>query len=167
MPLRDKNTIDTVVIHCADTPNGYGWWRAADIDQWHAARGFKRTHARPGDALKHIGYHYVIEISGAVIVGRTHEEIGAHCEGFNHRSIGVCLIGRTEFTRDQWNELRAIVQHLQGSLAIAEIVGHRDTITDPEKAKDCPGFDVRAWLNGGMAPLAGHVFPTENIKWKK
>ncbi|WP_234086777.1 N-acetylmuramoyl-L-alanine amidase [Azonexus sp. R2A61] len=46
------------------------------------------------------------------------------------------------------------------------IVGHRDLSPDQNKngvvepfewLKTCPGFDVSAWLKGGMAPLADHL----------
>ena len=39
--VRRLDEIRTLVIHCADTPNGKAF-TAADIDRWHAERDFKR-----------------------------------------------------------------------------------------------------------------------------
>lgn len=37
--------IDTLIIHCAATPNGR-WTSVLDIDYWHKQAGFKRASAR-------------------------------------------------------------------------------------------------------------------------
>ena len=47
-----------IVIHCSDTPNGRPN-TAADIHQWHLARGWSG-----------VGYHYGICVDGKVGVGR-------------------------------------------------------------------------------------------------
>jgi len=40
-----------------------------------------------------IGYHFVIYRDGSIHVGRNKDLVGAHCEGHNAISIGVCYIG--------------------------------------------------------------------------
>lgn len=163
--LRRLSVVDTIIIHCADTPNGDDRFRAEDINEWHKKRGFARAlemaklHA---PALANIGYHRVIHLSGQVIIGRTLQEIGAHTENHNGTSVGICMIGRDAFSEDQWHALRELVHMLSSKLAIAEIVGHRER----NAGKTCPGFDVGEWINGGMAPLDGHIVPEESIKWK-
>src|SRR5574341_241084 len=146
--------IDTLIVHCADTPNGKPF-TARDIDGWHRERGFERTAAaraaqRPD--LSSIGYHFVIRVDGTLEEGRGMEEVGAHAEGHNQRSIGVCLIGRDRFTRAQWDQLGALVEILQGLYPGLQVIGHREVNTT---GKTCPGFDVQAWRGPERRTLAG------------
>ena len=149
-------TIDTIIIHCAATPNGKPFF-IEDIDRWHIERGFKRSEKarllhRP--ELLSVGYHHVIDLEGRVASGRHHDEIGAHASGHNAHSIGICLIGTDKFTPKQWESL-AILQNAMWSMyPSAKTVGHRDL---PNVAKTCPGFSVADWLKGNLKPLAGHI----------
>ena len=72
---------DTIIIHCSATRAGQNI-TAADIDCWHRARGFWS-----------IGYHYVIRLDGTIEPGRDVTLDGAHCMGWNQRSIGICYVG--------------------------------------------------------------------------
>jgi len=149
--------ICSLVVHCAATPNGRPH-TASDIDRWHGERGFARL-PEAADAhrpdLRHIGYHYVIRLDGVVEEGRSIDEIGAHVAGYNHHSIGLCLIGTDRFTLAQWDSLRQSVLGLRQRFAGIGIIGHRQI--NPHKT--CPGFDVRTWLMTAMTPLAKHVLP--------
>jgi N-acetylmuramoyl-L-alanine amidase len=166
MSSRPLDQINKIIIHCAATPNGQ-WFTAFDIDKWHKARGFKRD---PRQAQfsphKHIGYHFVIGIKGGVEIGRNLYEIGAHCQGRNQRSIGVCLIGTDKFTAKQWDSLKALVLSLHKSYPELRVLGHRDASPDKngdgkidrsEWTKTCPGFDVYTWLQNEMRPLSDHL----------
>ena len=73
--------IKSIILHCSATPEGKDF-TVADITRWHKERGFRT-----------IGYHYVVYRDGTVHKGRPVEQIGAHCEGHNKDSIGVCYIG--------------------------------------------------------------------------
>lgn len=151
--------VNLIIIHCAATPNGKPF-DVEDIDRWHAERGFKRDPALVGHNMPHlksIGYHYVIYVPGAVSIGRGLEEPGAHAQGHNANSVGVCLIGTDKFTPAQWASLKANVRATQARYPGARVIGHREV--NPNKT--CPGFDVQAWLAGGMEPLAGHVLDDE------
>lgn len=162
--LRKLSAIDTVIIHCADTANGDARRTIADIDEWHKERKFTRepdiqkVHA---PKWLHVGYHRVIHIDGKEELGRSLLEIGAHAEGHNSRSIGICLIGRDQFTLKQWETLRHSIRVMQLSLVLPRVIGHRNV--NPNKT--CPGFDVAAWLRADMEPLSGHIFPEEKIRW--
>lgn len=150
----DKSRITHLILHCAATPNGKPF-TAEDIDRWHAERGFRRDPALIGHhepKLKHIGYHYVIYLNGAVRCGRSENEVGAHCRGMNSQSLGVCLIGTDQFTPAQWETLRKHVEAIRQRFPKIVVAGHREFA-----AKDCPGFEVQDWLEGAMAPLPGHV----------
>lgn len=78
--------IDKIIVHCADTPDGKDF-TIKDIDRWHKERGWQCC-----------GYHHVIRLDGTIENGRPLAQIGAHCKGYNENSIGICLIGRREFT---------------------------------------------------------------------
>lgn len=69
--------IKEIIIHCSATKEGRDY-TVADIDRWHRNRGFFC-----------IGYHFVIYRDGSIHVGRSVEEVGAHCKGHNTVSIGV------------------------------------------------------------------------------
>lgn len=168
--------INLIVIHCSASANTDALFRGSPgtpglvtpvqvIDGWHAKRGFRRTHAlarHVNPQLPHIGYHYVLYRNGAVATGRHLDEVGAHVQGFNQKSIGICLVGTDRFTKAQWEALAGLVASLQKQFPEARVLGHRDLspdqdangIVEPfEWLKTCPGFDVAAWLKGGMAPL--------------
>lgn len=125
--------INLVVIHCSDSDI-----KAHDnpetINEWHIARGFSS-----------IGYSYFIDKGGNVHTGRPEEEIGAHCRGFNTRSIGICLSGRHEFTDVQFQSLEVLVKDICKRYAIekSDIVGHCEL----DAKKTCPNFDVHALVS--------------------
>jgi len=157
--------IDLIVIHCSATPNGQ-WRTAADIDRMHGERKppFMRNPRLIGfnqPTLKHIGYHFVVYTTGAVATGRGLAEIGAHVQGHNANSVGICMIGTDHYTREQWQAVAELVAGLRKQFPDARICGHRDLSPDTnhngkieqwEWLKTCPGFDVAAWLRGGMQP---------------
>lgn len=167
-------SINLIVIHCSATQNGKVFGVEA-INGWHRQRGFRRAPAfmaRQNPSLDAIGYHFVVYTNGAVATGRHLEEVGAHVQGFNQKSIGVCVVGglqegktHAQFTAAQWDSLRGLIVGLQKQYPDARIVGHRDLSPDKdgdgkieraEWLKDCPGFAVQGWLDGGMKPLPGH-----------
>ena len=127
--------INKIIVHCSDSPQGRGD-TAKDIDLWHKQRGFKRTYE---GKTYHIGYHFVLLEDGFIEAGRPLEISGAHCKGHNADSIGICLIGKNEFTDKQFNSLRDLIKGLmiQYKLKIDNVYGHRDFSN-----KTCPNFDV-------------------------
>lgn len=170
--------IHTIVIHCSASPNGKPITSAAYptaaqvIDVWHSKRGFNRTpeaRHRFQPMLKHIGYHYVIDLDGTVESGRHQNERGAHAAGHNVNSLGVCLVGTDKFTLAQWHSLNELARALHMQHPRAGFTGHRNLspdkngdghITPNEWTKICPGFDVTDWwLMKGMQPMSGHIFP--------
>jgi N-acetyl-anhydromuramyl-L-alanine amidase AmpD len=117
-------------------------------------------------SLPSIGYHYVILANGVVATGRHVDEIGAHVQGFNRASIGICMVGTDAFSTEQWRALRRLVDALRMTYPAARVVGHRDLSPDrdgdgkverSEWTKTCPGFDVASWLVGAMVPLSGNI----------
>ena len=117
------------IIHCSDTPNGRDD-SAADIHGWHTDKGWDG-----------IGYHYVITEDGTVEAGRPEYWNGAHVNGYNHKSIGVCLIGEGIYTLKQFHSLENLICKLKAKYPDAEIKGHNSM----DSSKDCPLYDVEDW----------------------
>ncbi len=138
--------VEEVVVHCSATrPNWMAGSELADqfaeIRRWHIQdRGWRD-----------IGYHWVIGRDGKVMAGRPETEIGAHVEGRNRGTIGICLIGGHGSTeRDRFSQnftpaqdltLRQMLQAIGMRTQIRRISGHNEYA-----AKACPGFQVAAWL---------------------
>lgn len=150
--------IDSIIIHCSATKAGQDF-TAADIDRWHRERGFNG-----------IGYHYVIRLDGKLEKGRDVSLTGAHCKGWNERSIGICYIGGLDEngrpadtrTNAQKRVLYQMIMDLQREYNILQVLGHRDTspdlngdgVIEPyEYVKACPCFDVREFLRNGRELL--------------
>jgi len=124
-----------IVVHCSDSPQGRGD-DAKTIHAWHLQRGWDG-----------IGYHYVITEDGTRQAGRPEYWVGSHVAKHNTLSVGICLIGREEFTPEQYSELVHLLRELKGRYPTAKIVGHYQL--DP--AKTCPNFDVPHFIiNHGL-----------------
>lgn len=138
---KDRTRTDFLVVHCSASPPKT-FVDASVIDRWHRQRGFKC-----------IGYHKVILRDGTVQDGRPLDQIGAHVEGWNSVSLGICLVGgvsdkdgvtpENNFTEAQFASLEVLLKELQEKYPKAKIQGHRDF---PKVAKACPSFSVADWL---------------------
>lgn len=76
-----RKQTDYIVIHCAATTPKMNI-DIKTIEKWHKDRGFLS-----------VGYHYVIKRDGTRQPGRPINEVGAHVVGYNHKSVGVCMVG--------------------------------------------------------------------------
>lgn len=140
MKLRELRAEDVkyIVVHCSATPPKQDIG-AAEIDRMHRQRGWLK-----------IGYHFVIRRNGEIENGRPLHEPGAHVEGYNEESVGVCLVGGVDktlvpvdnFTEEQMVTLASLVEGLLDVFPGARVVGHRDF---PGVKKACPCFDVQNW----------------------
>lgn len=120
--------INEIILHCSDSKSG----NAEIIDGWHRKRGFKK-----------IGYHYIVLRDGTVEEGRELQEIGAHVKGRNRNSIGICIIGRLLFTKEeamtpaQRTSLMNLLYRLKELYPTAIISGHYE---HARGQKTCPNF---------------------------
>jgi N-acetylmuramoyl-L-alanine amidase len=157
--------IQNIIIHCSDS----GWGCAREIRKWHTT---------PPRNWRDIGYHFVIQnghplsgfylpaLDGQIECGRYLDENsfledlekGAHTLGYNGNSIGICLVGKHQFTIEQNHTLRNLLNNLVEIYDIKpeNVLGHNETSSGKEQGKTCPNFDVaewRAWLiDGNDAP---------------
>lgn len=126
--------IDKIIVHCADTPEGRDV-RAEEIRRWHKAKGWDD-----------IGYHYVIDLDGTIEAGRDIEIAGAHTQGQNATSIGICYVGgcdekmqpKDTRTDAQKESLKLLIKFLKSKYKDAKVFGHRDFAK-----KACPCFDAK------------------------
>ena len=75
--------------------------------------------------------------------GRPEYWVGAHVYGKNSQSLGICLIGKDNFTKHQFASLKKLLINWKKIYINTKIVGHRDII---KTKKTCPNFDVNYWL---------------------
>ena len=136
-----RNKTDYVIIHCAATrPSMDIGFR--EIDKWHRAKSWLSC-----------GYHFIIRRNGTIETGRKLMDPGAHAKGYNHRSIGICMVGgvteddisipENNFTDVQWTSLETLYNQLNLMPEIdgASWIGHNEV-----SPKDCPSFNVQEWV---------------------
>ena len=131
---KSRRRINEIIVHCTATPEGRDY-TVADIRAMHKAQGWVD-----------IGYHYLIYRDGSIHEGRNVDLVGAHCQGHNAQSIGVCYVGgvardgktpKDTRTPAQKDALVHLLMQLVCLYPDARIHGHRDFA-----AKACPSFDA-------------------------
>lgn len=147
--------IKRIVVHCTATREGQSV-SAATIRQWHLKQGWSD-----------IGYHYVILLDGRVEKGRADNLVGSHVKGWNTGSLAIVYVGgldkdgkaKDTRTMAQKKAMKDLIAKLAADHKVTRIVGHRDLSPDKdgdgvvekhEWLKDCPCFDVPAWVKQGM-----------------
>ncbi len=138
----ERDRTDHILIHCSlDTPDST--IGSKEIDRRH------RAEQKFG-----IGYHFVIRRDGTIDRGRNLDDAGMHARGYNHRSVGVCLVGGRDesgepfpaFTDAQLEALRSLLGELIELYPGVRVRGHSDV---EDRNEDCPGFVVSKWLETG------------------
>jgi len=106
------------------------------------------VYAKKSQLGYYIQYHYFIESSGIIKMGRKENEIGWHCGNWeaNKSSISICLAGNFDQelpTEEQKKSLTKLLKELKLKYPKAEIKGHRDFV-----ATHCPGLKIADdWAN--------------------
>ncbi|MFI1563317.1 peptidoglycan recognition protein [Streptomyces sp. NPDC020490] len=90
-PPRYADEVIAVVVHHTDSPNGYA---CADAPRVIRRIYDEQTGVRGWDD---IGYNFLVDRCGTIYEGRAggvdRPVVGAHTQGFNHRTAGVAAIG--------------------------------------------------------------------------
>ena len=131
---KSKRIITEIIIHCTATEYCMPVTQK-DLFKWHVVeRGFKD-----------IGYHFVIDQSGCIIICRPLGVPGAHCKDHNRHSIGICYVGglKDGFPTDtrsicQKETMHKLIKDLCNSFPITKITGHNEYSN-----KSCPCFDAK------------------------
>ena len=117
--MHEIKTVNTLVVHCSDTPDSQNI-SAKDIHNMHIGFGW----------------------DGIIENGRPEYWIGAHVKGKNHDTLGVCLIGRRNFSKEQFNSLKIVLKEWKKKYPNAQILGHYQSTNT---TKTCPNFNVKNW----------------------
>ncbi len=135
--------VDWVVVHTAGAYDFKS--RRVVYQSSETIRQYHKQH----NGWHDIGYHWVIEQDGRLMLGRTEETIGAHVGGWNERSIGICVTGHGDFEPFLPAQLAALVRLCariceERTLPGGRVIGHREAPDHgaPPTAKTCPGLLV-------------------------
>jgi N-acetylmuramoyl-L-alanine amidase len=124
--------IKLITVHCSATFNGEHY-DVRQIDAYHKARGWESC-----------GYHYVIQPTGEIQVGRAKDKVGAHVQGNNIYdggiNIGICLIGTDKFTLTQFTILRNLVIAIFREHGFMNLKAHYQL---DKHGKTCPNIEIR------------------------
>lgn len=133
-------------IHDANLPHNGNWWHRSgtseiilhhaeasqasveDINQWHLERGWAG-----------IGYNYYVRKDGTIWRGRPEWAVGAHAQGHNKHSVGICVEGAymTEtMPKAQFDALVGLVREEMAKYPGAKVLRHKDV-----NSTDCPGVN--------------------------
>ena len=140
--------ITLIIIHCSATPQGV----SLSFEDCRHDHIFHRN-------FRDIGYHFYLTRDGEIHRGRPLDKIGAHCQGHNRHSIGICYEGGLDArgnpkdtrTPEQRSALHLLVYQLLQQFRNARVCGHRDlspdldgdgTVEPWEWVKQCPCFEV-------------------------
>ena len=132
---KSKRRIDEIVVHCTATKPNQDL-NVDDVRKMHKKQGWSD-----------IGYHYLIRLDGRIETGRDVDLIGAHVNGHNAHTIGVCYVGGLDAngkpydtrTENQKASLLSLLIDLKKLYPKAVIKGHRDY---PKVSKACPCFNA-------------------------
>ena len=129
-----RKRTDYIILHHAAASN----CSADDIHRIHKSNGWCG-----------IGYHFYVRKDGSVYSGRPINTVGAHTEGYNSNSIGICFEG---------NFQKEMMQDVQKSVG-NELIYYLKNLYPKAKVKKHSDF------NSTVCP--GKNFPTGEIKGKK
>ncbi len=72
-----------------------------------------------------LGFHFVVDANGKLLIGRHQSKVGAHHPDFNANSIGVCVIGDRFFMdEEQETALILLMDKLRADYPEAEKVNY-------------------------------------------
>lgn len=139
-----KRKVTMVIVHHTYKPD-LAMWKAnpkTDLEKgayfWKVIDRFHRSKGWNG-----IGYHGLITPDGLIWLGRDINEVGAHTQGKNGTSIGLCLLGNFDIeypTSEQWATLKwALAATIYAyKLTVNDIHFHREFAN-----KSCPGYHIQ------------------------
>lgn len=146
-----KQELKYLVLHCTATPEGRDV-SAADIRHWHLS-----PVSKGGRGWKQVGYTDLIHLNGSVerLVDNNEDawvdawEITNGAKGYNSVSRHVVYAGgcsadgkpKDTRTPEQKAAMERYVKEFHAKHPKVKIIGHNQVA-----AKDCPSFDVPAWL---------------------
>lgn len=140
-----KREINKVILHCSASPFG----DRKLLWKWHVQE----------NGWSDIGYHFVIGNTrpdnypenkgifnlahdGKILRCRPVEKQGAHCQGENEDSIGICLIGNKLFSARQFYSLIVLMDEIKYVYPKIKLFGHYETKSGSDQGKTCPNLNM-------------------------
>ena len=121
--LVNRESTEKIIIHHSASDNDDVW----SIHNYHVN----------GNKWNGIGYHFVIHRNGDVYEGRPINTIGAHAQGENSDSIGICVCGdlhRNNMTHEQESSLKELLVYIKSKYVELQLMRHSDV-----NNTKCPG----------------------------
>ena len=146
--IKPQRIIRKIFIHCSASDNP-SHDHVDVIKRWHMSPDPKD----PSKPWSDIGYHYYIQKTGDVQLGRPLERIPTGQKGFNAGTIAICVGGleKSKFTQAQFQSLYAMCLQINNALTSVTFHGHCEV-----SKKACPVFDYKKILGlnnrGEMGP---------------
>lgn len=119
-----RNRTDEIILHHAEAKSA----SVEEVNRWHLERGWTG-----------IGYHFYIRKDGRIYRGRPECAVGAHAQGHNSRSVGICCEGSymsETMPKAQFDALVGLVREEMAKYPGAKVLRHRDV-----NSTDCPGVN--------------------------
>jgi len=152
------------MIHHSATPDGSTFsWKA--IEKYHTSWRYNGNIITPQQAAEYkkqgknveapwldIGYHFGLEnIDGRItgLIGRPLDMDGAHCQGMNDKSIGVCVVGNYDLVPLPEEMIDYLIRYLLRPLThLLNIPKTSIKFHNEYAPKSCPGtkFDKKSLL---------------------
>ncbi len=121
--LQKRTETKFIIVHHAEASR----CSVEDIHRWH----------QNDNGWAGIGYNFFIRKDGTVYQGRPTDTVGAHAQGYNQNSVGICLEGNYEIEQIptiQGDVLVELLIYLQRQFPGARVLRHRDV-----NQTKCPG----------------------------
>ncbi len=120
--LSNRSDTRRIILHHAEASE----CSAEDIHRWHKNNGWAGA-----------GYHFLVRKDGNIYRLRPEWAIGAHAQGSNSDSLGICFEGAYNsetMPEAQVNAGRELVSYLRDKYGISTVQRHKDVCST-----DCPG----------------------------
>lgn len=128
--LQKRATTEFIILHHAAASEA----SVTTVHVWHINRGWAG-----------IGYHYYVRKDGSIYRGRPEDTIGAHTEGYNSRSIGICAEGNFEVEAMPDVQKQAIIEllrELKQRYPNVQIKRHKDFANTACPGRNYPFNDI-------------------------
>lgn len=96
-----------------------------------------------------VGYNFLVDQAGNIYEGRGWLVVGAHAAPHNTSHIGVCFIGSDGDATDAAKESIRLLSH-EADFRAGRGLARTWHGGLPEQATECPGADLRSWVQAGM-----------------
>lgn len=121
-PIPEREKTNYIIYHHAAAST----CSVQDVHKWHLARGWLG-----------IGYNFFVRKDGTIYKGRGLKGIGAHCDGHNSESVGICAEG--DYSKEQMPEVQkqsliALGRYVRSLYPQVKPVGHKEL-----DSTACPG----------------------------